>query len=85
MTSSTPTRTIDVLGKPYRSETIDLTADDEGEVGSTVGMVAADALAIGVGALLGRKLPERAITIGATVAFVLFGLVLIVQGVRAVA
>ena len=54
-------------------------------VGSTVGMVAADALAIGVGALLGRKLPERAITIGATVAFVLFGLVLIVQGVRAVA
>jgi Ca2+/H+ antiporter, TMEM165/GDT1 family len=54
-------------------------------VGSTVGMVAADALAIGVGAVLGRKLPERAITIGATVAFVLFGLLLIVQGVRSVA
>ena len=54
-------------------------------LGSTLGMVAADALAIGVGAVLGKKLPERAITIGATVAFVLFGLVLIVQGVRDVA
>jgi len=52
-------------------------------VGSTLGMVAADALAIGVGAVLGRKLPERAITIGATLAFVLFGLVLVVQGIRA--
>jgi putative Ca2+/H+ antiporter (TMEM165/GDT1 family) len=53
-------------------------------VGSTLGMVAADALAIGVGAVLGRKLPERAITIGATIAFVLFGLLLLVEGVRSV-
>ncbi len=53
-------------------------------VGSTLGMVAADALAIGVGAVLGKNLPERAIKIGATVAFVLFGLVLIVQGARSV-
>ena len=52
-------------------------------VGSTLGMVVADALAIGVGALLGRKLPERAITVGATIAFVLFGLALVVEGVRA--
>jgi putative Ca2+/H+ antiporter (TMEM165/GDT1 family) len=50
-------------------------------LGSTVGMVAADALAIVVGALLGRHLPERVIKIGATVAFVVFGLVLIADGV----
>jgi putative Ca2+/H+ antiporter (TMEM165/GDT1 family) len=54
-------------------------------IGSTVGMVVADALAIGVGAVLGKKLPERAITIGATIAFVLFGLALIVQGTSAIA
>ena len=36
MTSSTPFRTVDVLGKPYRSETIELAADDEGEVVATL-------------------------------------------------
>ena len=51
-------------------------------IGSTLGMVAADALAIGVGAALGKKLPERAIRIGATVSFVIFGLLLIFEGVR---
>lgn len=50
-------------------------------IGSTLGMVAADALAIGVGAALGKKLPERAIRIGATVSFVVFGLLLIVEGI----
>ncbi len=49
-------------------------------IGSTAGMVAADALAIGVGAVLGRHLPERVITVGAAVLFALFGLVLILQG-----
>jgi putative Ca2+/H+ antiporter (TMEM165/GDT1 family) len=49
-------------------------------IGSTVGMVAADALAIVVGAVLGRKLPERFIRIGASVAFVIFGVVLIIEG-----
>ena len=52
-------------------------------VGSTLGMVAADALAIGVGAVLGRKLPERTIKIGAAVLFLAFGVLLIVSGVRA--
>lgn len=52
-------------------------------VGSTVGMVAADALAIAVGAYLGKRLPERAIKYGATAAFVVFGLLLIVQGLLA--
>jgi putative Ca2+/H+ antiporter (TMEM165/GDT1 family) len=51
-------------------------------LGSTAGMVAADAIAIGVGRLLGTRLPERAIRIGATVAFVVFGLILIWQGLR---
>lgn len=50
-------------------------------IGSTVGMVAADALAIAVGAVLGRKLPERAITYGAAAAFAIFGLLLVVEGV----
>lgn len=50
--------------------------------GSTVGMVAADALAIVVGARLGRHLPERAVRIGATLSFVVFGLLLIAEGVR---
>jgi putative Ca2+/H+ antiporter (TMEM165/GDT1 family) len=49
-------------------------------IGSTVGMVAADALAIGVGAVLGKKLPDRVIKIGASVAFLVFGLVLIAEG-----
>ncbi len=49
-------------------------------VGSTVGMVAADALAIGVGAVLGRTLPEKVITYGAATLFAVFGLVLVAQG-----
>ena len=49
-------------------------------IGSTVGMVAADALAIGLGAIVGRRLPERGIRYGATTAFVIFGLLLIAQG-----
>ena len=50
--------------------------------GATLGMVAADALAIVVGAVLGKRLPARAIQIGAAVLFVVFGLALIVEGVR---
>lgn len=51
-------------------------------LGSTLGMVAADALAIGVGALLGTRLPERSIRIGAAVLFVVFGVALIAEGLR---
>lgn len=40
-------------------------------IGSTLGMVAADALAIGVGALLGKTLPEKVIKIGAAALFFL--------------
>ena len=49
-------------------------------LGSTVGMVLADALAIVVGRLLGKRLPERAITIFASVMFVLFGVALLLEG-----
>ncbi len=51
-------------------------------IGSTVGMVAADALAIVVGAVLGKHLPEKVIKIGAAAAFAVFGVLLIVEGLR---
>ncbi|GAA4549059.1 TMEM165/GDT1 family protein [Pseudonocardia xishanensis] len=48
-------------------------------LGSTVGMVAADALAIVIGRQLGKRLPERTIRYGAAVGFVVFGAVLLVE------
>jgi Ca2+/H+ antiporter, TMEM165/GDT1 family len=51
-------------------------------LGSTVGMVAADALAIALGAVLGRRLPEKAIRFGAAALFVIFGLLLVVEALR---
>ena len=50
-------------------------------LGSTLGMVAADALAILVGRLLGRHLPERVIKFGAAALFAIFGIWLIVEAV----
>jgi len=49
-------------------------------LGSTAGMVAADALAILVGAWLGTRLPERSIKIFAAVTFLVFGVILIAEG-----
>lgn len=49
-------------------------------LGSTLGMVAADALAIGVGAVLGKRLPEKSVRIGAAALFVVFGALLILEG-----
>jgi putative Ca2+/H+ antiporter (TMEM165/GDT1 family) len=43
-------------------------------LGSTLGMVAADAVAIVVGRVLGRRLPELAIRVGAALIFFGFGL-----------
>ncbi|MGI5242851.1 TMEM165/GDT1 family protein [Dactylosporangium sp. CA-139066] len=51
-------------------------------IGSTVGMVAADALAILVGRQLGRHLPEKAIKWGAATLFVVFGVWLLVEALR---
>ena len=49
-------------------------------IGSTLGMVLADALAIGVGAVLGKQLPEKVIKYGAAFLFAVFGLWLILDG-----
>jgi putative Ca2+/H+ antiporter (TMEM165/GDT1 family) len=51
-------------------------------IGSTIGMVAADALAILVGRHLGARLPERTIRIGAAAAFFVFGALLVIEGLR---
>ena len=51
-------------------------------IGSTLGMVAADALAIAVGQQLGARLPERVVKIGAAITFMLFGVLLIIEGLR---
>ncbi|MEU5950242.1 TMEM165/GDT1 family protein [Micromonospora sp. NPDC047465] len=50
-------------------------------LGSTVGMVAADALAILVGRMLGKKLPEKTIKYGAAALFAICGLWLILEAV----
>jgi putative Ca2+/H+ antiporter (TMEM165/GDT1 family) len=49
-------------------------------LGSTVGMVAADAIAIAIGALLGTRMPERAIKALAAGAFIVFGVLLVAEG-----
>ncbi|GGO91276.1 UPF0016 family membrane protein [Nocardioides phosphati] len=51
-------------------------------LGSTLGMVAADALAIAVGVLVGRNLPERPVKYGAAALFAAFGVLLLVEGLR---
>jgi Ca2+/H+ antiporter, TMEM165/GDT1 family len=53
-------------------------------LGSTAGMVVADAMAIALGSLLGARLPERAIKLFAALAFVVFGAILVVEGLRLV-
>ncbi|MFG1790831.1 TMEM165/GDT1 family protein [Nocardia sp. NPDC049149] len=50
-------------------------------LGSTIGMVAADALAIGIGILVGKHLPERAIGIGSGLLFLYFGTVTLLSTV----
>lgn len=49
-------------------------------LGSTLGMVLADALAIGVGRLLGRNLPEKTLRVVSGVFFILFGVLAIGAG-----
>lgn len=50
-------------------------------IGSTIGMVLADGIAIVLGRMLGKKLPERAIQIGAAVLFFVVGAAMTWQGV----
>lgn len=49
-------------------------------IGSTLGMVAADAVAIAVGRVLGKHLPERTVTLGAAALFFGFAIWLLVEG-----
>lgn len=51
-------------------------------IGSVIGEIAAIGLAIIIGALMGKHLPERLIRYGAAALFVLFGIIMIVQGIR---
>lgn len=73
------------LGDKTMLATITL-ATAEGAIGtwagSTLGMVAADALAIVAGNQLGARLPSRTIKVGATAAFVIFGAILLFEGIR---
>ncbi len=73
------------LGDKTMLATVTLAAKEEAIgtwLGSTVGMVAADALAIGAGKLLGARLPERAVRYGAAASFVIFGVLLVLEGLR---
>ncbi|MCL4466822.1 MAG: TMEM165/GDT1 family protein [Chloroflexi bacterium] len=51
-------------------------------LGSTLGMVLSDGLAIAVGRVLGTRLPERAVKLGAAFVFFAFGLWSAVEGAR---
>jgi putative Ca2+/H+ antiporter (TMEM165/GDT1 family) len=71
------------LGDKTMLATITLATTEEAIgtwLGSTAGMVVADAIAIGLGAWLGARLPDRPIRIGAALAFVVFGLLLVGEG-----
>ncbi len=64
--------------------TITLAADNDWVgvwIGSTLGMVAADALAILVGAIAGKHLPERLIQIVAAALFLLFGVFMLLENI----
>jgi putative Ca2+/H+ antiporter (TMEM165/GDT1 family) len=49
-------------------------------LGSTIGMVISDGLAIIAGKMLGARLPEKTIKIGASVIFFLFGIISMIDG-----
>ncbi|MCJ0906935.1 TMEM165/GDT1 family protein [Rhodococcus sp. ARC_M6] len=72
------------LGDKTMLATITLATDNDWVgiwIGSTIGMVAADALAIIVGSVLGKHLPEGFIKIGAAVLFFVFGVWLLLEGI----
>jgi putative Ca2+/H+ antiporter (TMEM165/GDT1 family) len=70
------------LGDKTMLATITLAADHDWVgvwIGSTLGMVAADGLAIIVGAVAGKHLPERLIQISAAALFLLFGAYMLLE------
>jgi putative Ca2+/H+ antiporter (TMEM165/GDT1 family) len=71
------------LGDKTMLATITLAADHDWVgvwIGSTLGMVAADGLAIIVGAVAGKHLPERLIQIAAAMLFLIFGAYMLLEG-----
>lgn len=54
-------------------------------IGSALGMLLANAVAVMAGVLLGRRLPVRTIEVGASGLFVAFGLLLLWDGLSAIA
>lgn len=72
------------LGDKTMLATVTLAADHDWLgvwIGSTIGMVVADGLAIIVGAVAGKHLPERLIQIGAAALFLLFGAFMVLEHV----
>jgi putative Ca2+/H+ antiporter (TMEM165/GDT1 family) len=72
------------LGDKTMLATITLAADNNWLgvwIGSTLGMVVADGLAIVVGAVAGKHLPERLIQIAAAALFLLFGFYMLLETV----
>lgn len=72
------------LGDKTMLATITLAADNDWLgvwIGSTLGMVAADGLAIMVGAVAGKHLPERLIQVGAAALFLLFGAYMLLENI----
>ena len=72
------------LGDKTMLATVTLAADNDWVgvwIGSTLGMVAADALAILVGAIAGKHLPERLIQIVAAASFLVFGIFILIDGI----
>jgi Ca2+/H+ antiporter, TMEM165/GDT1 family len=72
------------LGDKTMLATITLAADHDWVgvwIGSTLGMVAADALAIMVGAIAGKHLPERVIQLVAAALFLVFGAYMLFEGI----
>ena len=69
------------LGDKTQLATVSLASREESFVGvwlgSTVGMVAADALAVAIGLVAGKRLPQRTVGLVAAVLFVFFGVVTI--------
>lgn len=73
------------LGDKTQLATVSLGGSQESFVGvwlgSTAGMVVADALAIVAGVLLGKRLPERLMAIVAAVLFAVFGAIAIARAI----
>jgi putative Ca2+/H+ antiporter (TMEM165/GDT1 family) len=71
------------LGDKTMLSTVTLAASQEPLpvwLGSTLGMVISDGLAIWVGRVLGKQLPERAVKTGAAAIFICFGLFYAIRG-----